>query len=58
MLSNKSMIILIFVLLASALSAFSITDTYFGNRYASMDARAFAMGSSGVYKRFPGGRNI
>lgn len=46
------MIILIFVLLASALSAFSITDTYFGNRYASMDARAFAMGSSGVYNDF------
>jgi hypothetical protein len=49
MLSNKSMTVLILVLLASTLSAWSITDTYMGNRYGSMDARSFAMGSAGLY---------
>lgn len=55
MLSNKTMIILILVLLASSLSAWSITDTHFGNRYGAMDARSFAMGSAGVYNDFRAG---
>lgn len=56
MLSNRLITILALVLLASTLSAWSVTDTYFGNRYGSMDARSFAMGSAGVYNEFrPGG---
>ncbi len=49
MLSNKSLLILSLLLLATALSAFSITDTHFGYRYGALDARGFAMGSAGVY---------
>ncbi|MDD2424217.1 MAG: hypothetical protein PHG34_08405 [Candidatus Cloacimonetes bacterium] len=49
MLSNKSLIILGLLLLVSALSAFSITDTHFGYRYGSLDARGFAMGNAGMY---------
>ncbi len=49
MLSNKSLLILSLLLLVSALSAFSITDTHFGYRYGALDARSFAMGSAGMY---------
>lgn len=49
MLSNKSLLILILLIAASALSAWSITDSYFGNRYGSLDARSYAMGSAGTY---------
>lgn len=49
MLSNKSILILILLITASALSAWSITDSYFGNRYGSFDARSYAMGSAGTY---------
>lgn len=49
MLSNKSLIILSLLVLVSSLSAFSITDTYFGNRYAAMDARTLAMGGAGTF---------
>lgn len=49
MLSNKSLLILSLLLLATALSAFSITDSHFGYRYGALDARGFAMGSAGMY---------
>jgi hypothetical protein len=49
MLSNKSLIILSLLVLVSSLSAFSITDTYFGSRYAAMDARTLAMGGAGTF---------
>ncbi|MDY0151303.1 MAG: hypothetical protein RBS43_03425 [Candidatus Cloacimonas sp.] len=49
MLSNKSILLLILLIVASALSAWSITDSYFGNRYGSFDARSYAMGSAGTY---------
>lgn len=49
MLSNKSLLILSLLLVATALSAFSITDTHFGYRYGALDARGFAMGSAGMY---------
>lgn len=37
------------LIVASALSAWSITDSYFGNRPGSLDARIYAMGSAGTY---------
>jgi len=49
MLSNKSIILLTLLIVASALSAWSITDTYFGNRYGTLDARMSAMGGAGTY---------
>ncbi|MCB5253399.1 MAG: hypothetical protein RBR69_05550 [Candidatus Cloacimonadaceae bacterium] len=49
MLSNKSLLILSLLLVATALSAFSITDSHFGYRYGALDARGFAMGSAGMY---------
>jgi hypothetical protein len=52
MLSNKSIILLTLLILASALSAWSITDSYFGNRFGSMDARILAMGGAGLYNEY------
>ncbi|HNQ43192.1 MAG TPA: hypothetical protein PKI59_02130 [Candidatus Cloacimonadota bacterium] len=52
MLTNKSLLILTLLLIVSALSAWSITDSYFGNRYGALDARAFAMGSATAYNDF------
>lgn len=49
MLSNKSIILLTLLILASALSAWSVTDTYFGNPYGSLDARIYSMGGAGTY---------
>ncbi|MDD2228742.1 MAG: hypothetical protein PHY48_04950 [Candidatus Cloacimonetes bacterium] len=49
MLSNKSLLLLILLIVASALSAWSITDSYFGNRYGSYDARIYGMGSAGTF---------
>lgn len=33
----------------AVLSAWSITDTYFGNKTGALDARSYAMGSTGTY---------
>lgn len=52
MLTNKSLILITLLILASALSAWSITDTYFGNRFGSMDARIYAMGGAGQYNSY------
>ena len=49
MLSNKSIILISLLIFASALSAWSITDTYFGNPYSTFDARSFSMGGAGLY---------
>jgi len=49
MLSNKSLILICLLIVASALSAWSITDTYFGNPFSTFDARSFAMGGAGLY---------
>ena len=49
MLSNKSLLLLSLLIVASALSAWSITDSYFGNRYGSYDARIYGMGSAGTF---------
>ncbi|HNZ33547.1 MAG TPA: hypothetical protein PKJ22_04705 [Candidatus Cloacimonas sp.] len=49
MLSNKSLILICMLILASALSAWSVTDTYFGNPYSTFDARNFAMGGAGLF---------
>ncbi len=51
MLSNKSILVLTLLIVASALSAWSITDSYFGNRPGSMDARIYAMGSAGTFNK-------
>ncbi|PKN80145.1 MAG: hypothetical protein CVU48_03170 [Candidatus Cloacimonetes bacterium HGW-Cloacimonetes-1] len=48
--SLKSLIVLSIVLGSCAiLSAWSVTDTYFGNKFNNLDARAFAMGGAGTY---------
>ncbi len=52
MLSNKSLILITLLILASALSAWSITDSYFGNRFGSMDGRIYAMGGAGQYNSY------
>lgn len=50
MRSYKSIIITLALLLAVAvLSAWSITDTYFGNKIIAMGARNQAMGGIGVF---------
>ena len=49
MLSYKSIVLITLLLIASALSAWSITDSYFGNRIGSMDARIYGMGGAGTY---------
>ncbi len=49
MLSNKSIILFTLLIVASALSAWSISDTYFGNRFGTLDARMSAMGGAGTY---------
>ncbi len=49
MLSNKSLILVAMLVLISSLSAFSISDSYFGHRYGALDARSFAMGGAGAY---------
>lgn len=49
MLKHKYIIILALLLVASALSAWSISDTYFGNRYGTIDGRTFAMGSASMF---------
>ncbi|MCB5260005.1 MAG: hypothetical protein M0Q19_00670 [Candidatus Cloacimonetes bacterium] len=59
MLSNKSLIIFGLLMLVSMLSAFSVSDNYYGHppygqaslgyRYGVLDARSFAMGGAGVF---------
>lgn len=53
MTSYKSLKTLVLIGLLTALSfslaAWSITDTYFGNRVNTLDARSFAMGGTGTY---------
>lgn len=59
MLSNKSLIVFGLLLLVSVLSAFSVSDNYYGHppygqaslgqRYGALDARSFAMGSAGTF---------
>jgi hypothetical protein len=47
----KRSVIIISILVAglAALSAWSITDTYFGNPFGVLDARGLAMGGTGIY---------
>jgi hypothetical protein len=59
MLSNKSLILFGLLLLVSTLSAFSVSDNYFGHppygavsqgyRYSALDARGYAMGGTGIF---------
>lgn len=53
MLFNKSLksLILLSIVLGSCaiLSAWSVTDNYFGNKFNTLDARAFAMGGAGTF---------
>ncbi len=53
MLFNKSLksLILLSIVLGSCaiLSAWSVTDNYFGNKFNTLDARAFAMGGAGTH---------
>lgn len=53
MLSNKSLKCAFFLALLlgsmAVLSAWSITDSYFGNPYGAFDPRSFAMGSTGAF---------
>ncbi|MBW6514078.1 MAG: hypothetical protein K0B87_04920 [Candidatus Syntrophosphaera sp.] len=51
MTSNKSLLVIALLLAAVAgLSAWSITDTYFGNRIGAQDARSYAMGGTGIFE--------
>ncbi len=46
----RSLIIIALLLAAAAgLSAWSITDTYFGNKFSALDARDFSMGGTGAF---------
>ncbi|MDZ4182054.1 MAG: hypothetical protein U1B83_04190 [Candidatus Cloacimonadaceae bacterium] len=48
--SGKTLVMLsMMILITVALSAWSITDTYFGNRINNLDARSYAMGGAGVF---------
>ena len=53
MTSHKSLKALLLtgllICLSFSLAAWSITDTYFGNRINTLDTRAFSMGGSGTY---------
>ncbi len=53
MLSNKSLknAVLVVILIGcwATISAWSVTDNYFGNRYGAFDPRGFAMGSASTY---------
>ncbi|MDP2172690.1 MAG: hypothetical protein Q8M98_05580 [Candidatus Cloacimonadaceae bacterium] len=48
--SSKTLVLLsLLISLSAALSAWSITDTYFGNKITNLDARSYAMGGAGVF---------
>lgn len=50
MMINKQIIIIFALLMTLAgLSAWSITDSYFGNRFGVLDARSQAMGGTGLF---------
>ncbi len=49
MLSHKTLLIVTLLIVASALSAWSVTDSYFGNRVSTLDARIYGMGSAGTF---------
>lgn len=46
---KPALIAIALLLTLTTLAGWSITDTYFGNKFASLDARALAMGSIGSY---------
>ncbi len=46
---RTSLIIITILSIGVSLSAWSITDTYFGNKYGSFDTRAFSMGGATAY---------
>ncbi len=48
--NHKSLLATAILLLSLAgLAAWSITDSYFGNRFGTQDARAYAMGGTGLF---------
>ncbi|HNT52819.1 MAG TPA: hypothetical protein PKH19_05400, partial [Candidatus Syntrophosphaera sp.] len=48
--NHKSLLVTATLLLSLAgLAAWSITDSYFGNRFGTQDARAYAMGGTGLF---------
>ncbi|MCB5247901.1 MAG: hypothetical protein LHW57_07750 [Candidatus Cloacimonetes bacterium] len=49
MINKHILIILAMLFVLAGLSAWSITDSYFGNRYGVLDARSQAMGGTGLF---------
>ena len=49
MTKKLALSIILSIIIIAGLSAWSITDDYFGNRFGILDARSYAMGSTGVY---------
>ena len=48
-LSKTLVLTALLICLSFSLAAWSITDTYFGNRISTLDTRSFSMGGSGTY---------
>lgn len=49
MIKKQTIIILAMLLTLAGLSAWSISDSYFGNRFGMLDARSTAMGGTGLF---------
>ncbi len=50
MIKKQTIIILAMLLTLAGLSAWSISDSYFGNRFGMLDARSTAMGGTGLFE--------
>ncbi len=50
MIKKQIIIILVMLLTLAGLSAWSISDSYFGNRFGMLDARSKAMGGTGLFE--------
>lgn len=49
MIKKLALSVILSIIIIAGLSAWSITDDYFGNRYGMLDARSYAMGSTGIF---------
>ncbi len=50
MIKKQFILIYALLLIAATLSAWSLTDDYFGNRFGSLNARSQAMGGTGLFE--------
>ena len=49
MMNYKSLLLVLMLMGSVALFGWSITDTYFGDNFGTMDARSYGMGGTGTY---------